>query len=452
MSYTTNIDLASLIEQRSGISLKKHANHYQFGPEYCGPCPFCGTGDDRFLCWPECDRPHWYCRVCGATGSAPWFLVEYCHLSFPEACEQLGIELEDREGYEPPSFSELIAQDEPPSEKWQEAAKVFIARAEAYLWHPLSPEGKEALAYLRSRGLTDETIRRARLGYCPAMKSGAWYSDTFESWGIDPASIQDEAKRERGKIVIPPGIVIPWMEGDRIWKLALKRPGQEISYGQVLGSREGMYNISSVQFDQPAMIVESELCALSVQQEAGDLIACVATGSVSRGRRARWIADLSLASYVLQSFDDDSAGDEHAPYWIQKLKHCIRWSPIPEKDPNDILKALGGESLRNWVKWGIYAWENAQALDNMPEAPAREPEPIIEVSAAEPEQPELSEQDEDLHRFATFVSQVVDVFGGPEKVTIQRHEPGLTLAEHLKRSGVRSHPVVRKEPARVWGR
>ena len=445
MSYTTAVDLVSLIEQKSGIGLKKHANHHQFGPEYIGHCPFCNAGEDRFHVWPSCSRPHYWCRVCDATGSAPWFLVEYCHLSFPEACEQLGIELEDREEYSPPSFSELIAQDEPPSAKWQETGKIFVERAERYLWHPNAPEGQQALAYLRGRGLTDETIKRARIGYCPAMKSGAWYSDTFESWGIDPASIQDEAKRERGRIVIPPGIVIPWMEGDRIWKIALKRPGQEVSYGQVLGSKEGMYNISSVQFDQPAMLVESELCALSVMQEAGDLVNCVATGSASRARRARWIADLSLASYVLQSFDNDPAGDEHAEYWLKKLERCIRWSPMPEKDPNDILKALGGESLRNWVKWGLYAWENAQRLDSMPDTLARkEPEPIIEVPAAEPEQ-----GDEDLERFAATVAQVVDILGGPEKVAIQKHEPGLTLAEHLQRTGVRSHPVT--FPARVWG-
>ncbi len=445
MSYTTNIDLVSLIEQKSGIRLARVATTW--GGEYVGHCPFCKAGENRFHVWPNSDRPRYWCRVCDAKGDAIEFLKQYGNLSFPDACAELGIELEDREDYEPPSFSELIAQDNPPSDKWQEAAKVFIARAEAYLWHPHSPEGREALAYLHSRGLTDETIKRARIGYCPAMKNGNWYSDTFEHWGIDPASIQDEAKRERGRIVIPPGIVIPWFEGDRIWKIAIKRPGQEMSYGQVLGSREGMYNISSVQFDQPAMIVESELCALSVQQEAGDLIACVATGSVSRARRARWIADLSLASFVLQSFDDDAAGDEHAPYWIQKLERCIRWSPMEAKDPNDILQQLGGESLRNWVKWGLYAWENAQRLDAMPELSeaARIPVEVSQGACPELDINEAFVQNEDLERFATTVAYIVNVLGGPEKVAIQRHD-GSTFAEHLERSGVRSHAVV--SPAR----
>ena len=85
-----NIDLVSLIEQKAGVSLPKKANHWQDGPEHWGPCPFCKGGDDRFHVWPQATYPHYWCRHCGAHGRLPWFLVEYCHMSYPQALAEAG--------------------------------------------------------------------------------------------------------------------------------------------------------------------------------------------------------------------------------------------------------------------------------------------------------------------------------------------------------------------------
>ncbi len=371
MSSYAGLDLVSLIEQVSGIRLTRKAS--TGGGEWAGMCPLCKTGTDRFLVWPnDPSYPHWYCRVCGKRGGAAWFLVEYLGLSYPEACQELGIELDG--GYGASRRAEPDDRDAPPSKQWQETGKIFVERAERALWH--TTEGRFMLAYLYGRGLCDETIRRAHLGYCPVDRStGKWYEVSFEDWGIDPNSIQDEKKRERGTVMIPPGIVIPWFEGECLWKIALKRPGQPKpgDYGQVLGSKEGMYNISAIQYDQPAMMVESEICALSVQQEAGDIINVVATGSVSRGRRERWVADLLLASFVLQAFDNDEpdeqgkrAGNDGAKYWEKRLPKVLRWTPW-KKDVNDMLRA--SQDVRQWVIDGIDAY-HVMAQASLPEAAA----------------------------------------------------------------------------------
>lgn len=106
------------------------------------------------------------------------------------------------------------------------------------------------------------------------------------------------------------------------------------------------------------MITEAEFCAMAVEQEAGDLVACVATGSTTRARLSRWVSELHLASYILQSFDEDESGDEGAQYWLENLKKCYRWSPYVAKDPNDILlkKFLPDRwecSIREWVEMGM---------------------------------------------------------------------------------------------------
>jgi hypothetical protein len=221
------------------------------------------------------------------------------------------------------------------------------------------------------RGLTDNTIKKFRYGCVPLGKDGKWFHDEFEGRGLDPATLTPEQLR-KGCLRIPPGILIPWFVGGEVWKLCVYRPDEpdkKRRYGQVMGSVDALYNVDAVQYDAPTMIVEAEFCVASVDQEAGDLIIPVATGSAAKGRQSRWLADLAMASYVIQSFDDDPAGDEGAEYWLKVLKNCIRFQPCLYKDPNDMLQNLSPEELRNWVLWGMHAWEYGQYLDSLPYPP-----------------------------------------------------------------------------------
>lgn len=232
---------------------------------------------------------------------------------------------------------------------------MFIVEfAQRCLWK--TTQGHEMLAYLKSRGIDGEMAEQARLGYMPMRKDGTWHMDTFETWGIDPDSLRED-QRARGGVRVPNGLIIPWMEGDQLWKIAIKRPGERMDYGQVLGSGEGMYGIDTVAPGVPAMMVEGELDALSVMQEASDLISIVATGSTTRGRLARWETDLALAKFVLQSFDSDDAGEEGAQYWLRMLARSMRWATQLWKDPNDLLRSQpnGICTLRQWVQYGLEA-------------------------------------------------------------------------------------------------
>jgi len=383
------IDLVSLIEQRSGIRLVRRAT--TGGGEYWGACPFCGTGDNRFHVWPHAGRPHYWCRVCDAKGDGVDFLRQYCHLSFVDACQELGLDPGDLSGatVTPPDIAELTAKDAPPCKKWQDFGKLIVERAERYLWHSKSSEGQRWLAYLRGRGLSDETIKYAHLGCIPRQKDGSWWAFSFADWGLDLDQLTEEQRR-KGGVRIPDGIVIPWFEGDRLWKIAIKRPHDpDFSYGQVPGSGKGLYNVDAIRPDHPAMLVEGEFDCLSVMQEAGDLIACVATGGAGGARVARWLGDLSLASFVLQSFDDDAAGDAGSEYWMGvwyaepdtgpvlyrpgALSNCVtRWSPALWKDPNELLQSQpnGVCTLREWVQYGIeaaqYTAHDARTIEDDP--------------------------------------------------------------------------------------
>jgi len=205
------------------------------------------------------------------------------------------------------------------------------------------------------------------------QKDGRWYSDSFEGWGLDPAKLTQQ-QRDKGCVRVPNGILIPWFEGTTIWKLAVKRPGEKMDYGQVLGSAEGLYNIGSIQYEKPAMLVEGEFDALSVIQEAGDLVACVATGSAARGRNPRWTAELMQASFLVQSFDDDEGGNTGAVHWLSTYEKCFRFEPIGAKDPNDMLRAYDGQFVRDWVKAALDTWECLQWPSSLP---LPEPSPTL---------------------------------------------------------------------------
>lgn len=344
---TTAIDLVSLLEQNTGFRATGSANNRLNGTEYWGMCPFCGTGDDRLHVFPYAPKPHWWCRVCGKTGDHIDILTSFRGMSYLEACTELGVSPGESIQHE----TSLFYDEDPPPKKWQEMGRALIDRAENYLW----TKGHHALSYLLKRGFTEETIKNARLGYIPLMPDGKWFTRSFVDWGLTDEMLS-EKQRAKGNVKVPPGILIPWEGDDILWKLAVKRfeaKEGEMRYGQIIGSKESLYNSDSLQHGKPAVLVEGEFDAISIIQTCGDLVAAIGTGSTAKARIPLWIARLaSLASFTLLGFDNDEngAGDNAASFWLDTLPDAMRWTPFAH-DVNDMLQQ--NISIREWVEMGI---------------------------------------------------------------------------------------------------
>ena len=97
-------------------------------------------------------------------------------------------------------------------------------------------------------------------------------------------------------------------------------------------------------------MVEGELDALTIEQEAGDLVTAVATGATGGARRMHWLARLALCSVVLVAYDADAAGEAAAGYWLEVLDNGRRWRPYWE-DVNAM--AQDGADVRAWVAVGV---------------------------------------------------------------------------------------------------
>jgi len=164
--------------QTDGITVKKAAGTH--GGEYAGPCPFC-NGKNRFRVWPEDRGGRYWCRGCGKSGDAIQYLRDSRGLSYRETCEKLGLAVMKnrrrsarQERSAAPTFSPRAAKE--PGALWQAKAKEFLDRARKTIWTDV---GREARDILYGRGLKDEAISGAGIGWNPAE---SWHDR--KSWGL----------------------------------------------------------------------------------------------------------------------------------------------------------------------------------------------------------------------------------------------------------------------------
>lgn len=303
------------------------------GGEYAGPCPWCG-GEDRFRVWPEhpSGTGRWWCRRCDRRGDEIGLLRERYGMTYLQAAAASGKAILNHPGRPPsrPYRTTLPA----PNPGWQTRAEEVAQETQEAMW---TNEGDCALTYLCRRGLREETVRDARLGYNA--------SDRYESpaaWGL-PSS--------RPLVWVPRGIVFPWRISGAIWRLNVRRQTDDPKYIGPAGSSNGLYGSDGIWPNRPVVVVEGEMDALAVAQVAGDLAVAVATGSTSGARKSRWVTRLASAQRIILAFDDDGAGEQASAWWRKALPQAQRWTP--NDDPATMLER--GEDLRSWVENGIEA-------------------------------------------------------------------------------------------------
>ncbi|HOU49846.1 MAG TPA: primase-helicase zinc-binding domain-containing protein [Smithella sp.] len=358
-----------------GHMMKKVATTH--GGEYCGPCPFCG-GTDRFRVWPESGR--YWCRSCGKAGDEIQYLRDRRGLSYVDACRYLGNEpkrngdkcgnvqhlqeayrdktdkLSDlQEAYRDQiSLSENLQnlqitkignlqESKTPGEPWRRNASAFLDVVIKNLW---APSGAPVRQWLNAeKGLSDETIKKARLGYSRA--------DLFEpraSWSLS-ANVIDGKER---KLWIPGGLVIPFIHNGDVHRLRIRRdnPGDGSRYVVVSGSSPAPLMIGRDK--AAAVIVESEIDAWLISQEAGDLIMTISMGNAQAKPDTATHTILKDTPIILNSLDTDDAGAKAAwKFWPETYGGKVRrWPAIHGKDAS--AARLNGLNIREWIIAGMF--------------------------------------------------------------------------------------------------
>jgi len=335
------VDLLDVLERDTRLRRVSRRD----GGEWAGPCPFCG-GDDRFRVWPEAEPPRFWCRRCGRRGDAISYLREHDGLSYRDACAALGLDPDrprapsagnaggtgphHRPTRTPLPFAFNVSG---PNERWRAAAAAFCRQAEEALW---SERGRAAREYLYGRGLRDLGMR-VSLGLNLVARE-----EPAARWGLDDGA----------PVRLPAGIVIPCKVEYDIWRVIVRRFSGEPRYLTVRGSVSVPYGLNTLRAEQPAMLLESELDALLVAQEAREALSTLATGSTTGARSLYWQMALARATEVLVAFDSDEAGEAAARWWLEALPNARRWAP-PLKDPGEMHRH--GLSVADWVSLGLAA-------------------------------------------------------------------------------------------------
>ena len=193
---------AAKIEEVVGDFVKLHRS----GSNLKGLCPFHEEKTPSFMVSPS--KNICKCFGCGKGGTPVNFIMEKEHLTFPEALRYLAdkyhIEIKEKELTSEEMKAQSMRESMMQVNKF--AAEYFVNT----LWN--TDEGKSVgLSYLRSRGITDEMIKKFKIGYCPdkytafydeAVKSG-FAPNVLTEVGLCSKGEKHITDRFRGRVIFP---------------------------------------------------------------------------------------------------------------------------------------------------------------------------------------------------------------------------------------------------------
>jgi DNA primase len=136
----------------------RHMELKRSGRTWKGCCPFHGERTPSFHVYPE-DK-HFKCYGCGAYGDVFGFVQRLEGKEFPEVVRELAREV----GVEIPEAEEESAEQRRRRLERKELLAACDAAARYWAARLASPHGAAARAYLEGRGVTEESVRRFRLG------------------------------------------------------------------------------------------------------------------------------------------------------------------------------------------------------------------------------------------------------------------------------------------------
>ena len=309
-----------------------------------GLCPFHNEKTPSFTVYE--DSNSYYCFGCGAGGDVIGFVRQIENLSYLEALKLLAA----RAGM---TLPEDTADDES-AKKRSRILEVNRVAARFFYEQLLSPQGKEAQAYLHRRGLSAATIKKFGIGYAPnswdqlrnhLREKGYSYQLMEEASLLTQGRNQSYYDKFRDRVMFP------------IFDLR----GSVIGFGGRLIQGEGAKYMNSS--DTPVFKKSRHLFALNLAKntkesrlilcegymdvislhQAGFSTAVATLGTALTSEQARLISQ--YAQEVVICYDSDEAGQKaakRASEIFSQLEIKVKILNIPgAKDPDEFIKKYG---------------------------------------------------------------------------------------------------------------
>ena len=321
------------------------------GNTYFGLCPFHNEKTPSFSVTPS--KQMYYCFGCGAGGNVYNFVMEYENYTFGEALQHLA----DRAGVQLPK----IEYSREAREKAEKRATLLEINklAASYFYYQLRREnGSQAYTYLINRGVSEDTIKKFGLGYSDK------YSDDLYKF-LKSKNYSDDLLRESGLFNVDErhGMY------DKFWNRVIF-PIMDVNNrvigfgGRVMGDGKPKYlnspetkifdksrnlyglNIARTTRKNYLILCEGYMDVISMHQ-AGFTNAVASLGTALTSGHASLLK--RYTQEVLLLYDSDDAGVRAALRAIPILREAGITSRVvslkPHKDPDEFIKALGGEEV-----------------------------------------------------------------------------------------------------------
>ncbi len=331
-------DIAEVIS--SYVNLKKA------GHNLMGLCPFHNEKSPSFSVSPE--NGFFHCFGCGAGGDVITFIKRIENLDYVEAVKLLA----QRAGM-------TVPDDDRSKGMSQLRSRIYEANREAarfYHKQLYTPEGREALEYLRKRQLTEKTIIHFGLGYSPKSRFelvNYLKSKGFSGTELIQANLANESKRGN-----------PFDRfSDRVMFPIIDLRGNVIGFGgRIMSDIKPKYlntsdtpvfnksrNLFALQFAKnkangQLILVEGYMDVIALHQ-AGFENAVATLGTALTQEQAMTIK--RYCDEVVICYDADEAGQKATARAISILRPTglnIKILTVPSgKDPDEYIKSYGDQ-------------------------------------------------------------------------------------------------------------
>jgi len=315
------------------------------GRNFKGLCPFHNEKTPSFMVSP--DRQVFHCFGCGKGGSVIDFVMEYEHMEFPEALEELaaraGVTLTKK-------------KSDSPERKLKDALYEVNELASAYYHYVLTkhPLGEKALLYCRNRGISDKSIKTFGMGYSPNGWEGLYrflrkknYDDaTIEKAGLVVRGTKGLYDRFRGRVMF----TLRDHRGKAVG-FSGRVLDPNIKEAKYINTSETLvYSKSNVLFGldvtheaitkaNEAILMEGEVDVISSFQAGVSNVVAIKGSALTEGhvhllRR--------YAEHVIFSLDSDMAGDSASRRGIEIAERAgldMKVATLPSgKDPDEAVR------------------------------------------------------------------------------------------------------------------
>ena len=326
------------------------------GSSYFGLCPFHNEKSPSFSVSRQ--KQMYYCFGCGAGGNVFTFLMEYENYTFLEALKYLA----DRAGVELPQ-QDLSREARQRADTKAVLLEINKAAAKYFYIQLKERQGEKALAYLKGRALSVDTIRAFGLGY--ANK----YSDDLYRY-LKGQGYKDDMIVQAGLISVDEKHGAHDKFWNRVMFPIMDANSRVIGFGgRVMGEGKPKYLNSpeTMIFDKSRnlyglnrarssrkpyfLLCEGYMDVISLHQ-AGFTSAVASLGTALTQGHASLIK--RYVNEVYLTYDSDEAGTKAALRAMPILREAGITAKVirmePHKDPDEFIKNLGREAFEERIR------------------------------------------------------------------------------------------------------